>query len=200
MRPAVRRQQPVHQRLQPIGLVDDDLGVFLQVARLDLHLQQLGRAADAAQRILDLVRQVADQLLVGLGLVDQPLLAVLLGLRLQRQHFDDELAGPVGLRHDHVHRQRLAVVLAHQPGVVAQGRELVAGRAFQRVLQQLRLVKQWGKLEPSMVRREVPRASSSAELANSTVPSPATTATSVASRSSDWKRAGWGAGGFKPSF
>ena len=32
VRPAVRRQQAVHQRLQPIGLVDDDLGVFLQVA------------------------------------------------------------------------------------------------------------------------------------------------------------------------
>src|SRR4051812_35403306 len=56
------------------------------------------------------------------------------------------------------------------------------------------------KLAPSMVRREEPRASSSAELANSTVPSPRSTATRVASRSKDWKR--WeGAGGFfKPSF
>src|SRR3954462_13004426 len=44
------------------------------------------------------------------------------------------------------------------------------------------------KLAPSMVRREEPRASSSAELANSTVPSPRTTATRVASRSKDWKR------------
>ena len=124
--PAVRRQQAVHQRLQAIGLVDDDLGVFLQVARLDLHLQQLRRAADAAQRILDLVREVADQLLVGLRLVDQPLFAILPGLRLQRQQFDDDLARPVGLRHHHVHRHRLAVVLAQQPGVVAQRGELVA--------------------------------------------------------------------------
>jgi hypothetical protein len=41
-----------------------------------------------------------------------------------------------------------------------------------------------------MVRREEPTASSSAALANSTVPSPRTTATSVASRSKDWKRGG----------
>jgi hypothetical protein len=44
---------------------------------VDLHRQQLRRAADAAQRVLDLVRQVADQLLVGLRLVDQALFAVL---------------------------------------------------------------------------------------------------------------------------
>ena len=76
--------------------------------RVDLHLQQLRRAADAAQRVLDLVRQVADQFLVGLGLVDQALFAVLPGLRLQRQQLDDDLARPVGLRHHHMHRQRLA--------------------------------------------------------------------------------------------
>jgi hypothetical protein len=76
MRPAVRRQQAVHQRLQAVGLVDDDLGVFVR-SLLDLHLQQLRRATDAAQRVLDLVRQVADQLLVGLRLVDQALFAVL---------------------------------------------------------------------------------------------------------------------------
>ena len=94
VRPAVRRQQAVDQRLQPVGLVDDDLGVFLQVLGLDFHLQQLRRAADAAQRVLDLVGQVADQFLVGLRLVDQPLFAVLPRLRFQRQQFDDELAGP----------------------------------------------------------------------------------------------------------
>ena len=56
---------------------------------VDLHLQQLRRAANAAQRVLDLVRQVADQLLVGLRLVDQALFAVLPGLLLQRQQLDD---------------------------------------------------------------------------------------------------------------
>jgi hypothetical protein len=36
-----------------------------------------------------------------------------------------------------------------------------------------------------MMRREVPKASSSAELANNTLPSPFTTATSVASKSNE---------------
>src|SRR3954471_14272950 len=65
--------------------------------------------------------------------------------------------------------------------------------------------KKLGRLVPSMTRREVPRASSSAALANSTTPSGVTTATSVASRSKAWKRscggapAGSGTGAFKPS-
>ena len=111
-----------------------------------LHFQQLGRSPDAAQRILDLVGQVADQLLVGLRLVDQPLLPVLLGLGLQRQHFDDELSGPVGLGQDHMDRRRLAVVLAQEPCVIAKGGELVAGRPFERVLQQLRLREALGEI------------------------------------------------------
>ncbi len=53
-------------------------------------LQQLGGAADAAERILDFVRQVADQLAVGLLLLDQALLAgggqvVLDGLQFEQQ-------------------------------------------------------------------------------------------------------------------
>ena len=85
---AVRREQAVDQRLQAVGLVDDDLGVLGQRARLDLHLQQLRRAADAAERVLDLVREVADQLLVGLGLVERALLAVLPRLLLDLDHLD----------------------------------------------------------------------------------------------------------------
>ena len=50
-------------------------------------------------------------------------------------------------------------------------------------------VKQSGNSEPSMVRREVPSASSKAALAKITVPSVRTTAIKVASRSKDWKRA-----------
>jgi hypothetical protein len=37
--------------------------------------EQLRRAADAAERILDLVRQIADQLAAGLLLLDQALFA-----------------------------------------------------------------------------------------------------------------------------
>ena len=50
-------------------------------------------------------------------------------------------------------------------------------------------VKQSGNSDPSIVRREVPSASSSAALAKITVPSVCTTAIKVASKSKDWKRA-----------
>ena len=98
VRLAVRREQPVDQRLQPVGLVDDDLGVFGQRARFDLHLEQLRGAADAAERVLDLVGEVADQLLVGLRLVERALLAVLPGLLLDLDQLDDDIvgAGPSG--------------------------------------------------------------------------------------------------------
>jgi hypothetical protein len=42
---------------------------------VELALEQLRRTADAAQRILDLVREVADQFAVGLLLLQQLLLA-----------------------------------------------------------------------------------------------------------------------------
>ena len=144
MRPAVRCEQAVHQRLQAVGLVDDDLGVLDQVLGLDLHLQQLRRATDATERVLDLMRQVADQLLVGLRLVDQAFFAVLFDLLLQRQQFHNNLARVFGLRHDHVHGHRL-VVQAFEPGVVTQGRKLVAARPFQRRTQELGLGKTLGE-------------------------------------------------------
>src|SRR5574343_184094 len=86
----MRRQQPLHQILQAVGLLDDDLGVFLERRVGQFVLQQLRCAADAAQRILDLVRQVADQFAAGLLLFDQPFLAgrrqmVLDGLQFEQQ-------------------------------------------------------------------------------------------------------------------
>jgi hypothetical protein len=68
-RQPVRRQQPVDQRLQPVGLADDHLRVLDQVRRVELALEQLRRAADAAERVLDLVREAADQLAVRLLLL-----------------------------------------------------------------------------------------------------------------------------------
>src|SRR5690606_3795047 len=68
MRPAVRLQQTIHQHLQAVGFLDDDLRVFaqmLQIPSRQLELQQLRRPPDTAQRILDLMRQIAYQLLVG---------------------------------------------------------------------------------------------------------------------------------------
>ena len=64
----------------------------VSVARLDLHLEQLRRAADAAERVLDLVREVADQLLVGLRLAERALLAVLARLLLDLDQLDDARA------------------------------------------------------------------------------------------------------------
>ena len=82
MRTPVRCQQPVHQGLQAVGLPNDDLGVLGEFARFDFHLQQLGGPPNAAQRVLDLVGQVANQFLVGLGLIGQSLFPVLAGLLL----------------------------------------------------------------------------------------------------------------------
>ena len=83
MRMAVGRQEPVYQALQAVGLMDDDLGVFGELAAFQLHLQQLRRTADAAQGIFDFVGQVANQFLVGLGLVAQALFAILAGVLFQ---------------------------------------------------------------------------------------------------------------------
>jgi hypothetical protein len=71
----VRREQPVDERLQAIRLADDDLGVFDERRAIELALQKLGRAANPAQRILDLVRETADQLAIRLLLLEQPLFA-----------------------------------------------------------------------------------------------------------------------------
>ena len=40
-------KQAVHQGLQAVGFVDDDLGVFQQIVGLDFHFQQLGGTAYA---------------------------------------------------------------------------------------------------------------------------------------------------------
>ena len=62
--------------LQAIGLLHDHLRVFVQRRTLELAVEQLRRAADAAQRILDLVREVADELPVRLALIEHALLAL----------------------------------------------------------------------------------------------------------------------------
>jgi hypothetical protein len=79
----VRRQQAVDQCLKPVGFLDDDLGIFAQLFQVpfrQFQLEQLGGAADATQRIFDLMREVAYQFLVGLALVDQAFFPVKLEL------------------------------------------------------------------------------------------------------------------------
>ena len=135
MRPSVRRQQAVHQGLQAIGLVDDDLCVFGQVFALQFHFEQLRGTANTAQRVLDLVGQIADQLLIGLRLLQQALFALLSGLLLHWQQFDNHLVRTVRGGNDDVHRQMLGVVQAAQCSLIAQGRKLVVTHALQRVEQ-----------------------------------------------------------------
>src|SRR5882672_2966402 len=60
-RGAVRGQQAVHERLQAVGLLDDDPGVFAQARSVQLALEKLRRAPQSAEWVLDLVREVADQ-------------------------------------------------------------------------------------------------------------------------------------------
>ena len=116
---------------------DDDLGV-LGAARAPSSSmrQQLRRAADAAERVLDLVREVAHQLLVGLRLAERALLAVLPRLLLDLDHLDQHALGQVvGLVDDHVHRQRSRDALpagGAAAAVEAAGGEVVAGHGGQR--------------------------------------------------------------------
>ena len=84
----------------------------------------------------DLVREVADQLHVGLRLLEQASLALHARLLLQRQQLDQAAAGLVGWRDQQPHMQRL-VVRATQQVVQPDQRELVVAGAGQGVLQQL---------------------------------------------------------------
>ena len=120
MGPPVRSQQAVNQGLQSVGLAHDDLGVLGQLARLDVHFQQLRSATDAAQRIFDFMGQVADQLFVGLGLADHAFFAVLARLLLLGQQLDQHLVDLLAGRHNHMHWGGF-LVGAQQTGVVAQG-------------------------------------------------------------------------------
>ena len=87
---AVGRQQTVHQVLQAVGLADDDLGVLRQRLGLPLHLQQLRGPADAAQRVLDFVRQAANQLSAGLVLGQQQFITRDAQVPVQRQDFHQQ--------------------------------------------------------------------------------------------------------------
>ena len=92
LRQAVRRQQPVHEELQAVGFLHDDLRVLVQRGPLELAVEQLRRAAYAAERVLDLVREIADQLAVRLALVEHALFARDPELLLDVPELDQETA------------------------------------------------------------------------------------------------------------
>ena len=137
--------------------MEDDLGVLGRCLALERHLQQRGSAADAAQRVLDFVGQVADQFLVDLGLLQQPLLAFLAGLLLHRKQLDNHLVQTVRGRNDHMHRQAVGVVDAAQGRLVAQGRELVVLHTLQGMPQRLRIDKMIGQGVPLQAAARLPQ-------------------------------------------
>ncbi|MNM90716.1 hypothetical protein D3C81_1029880 [compost metagenome] len=61
----VRAEHAVDQVAQAVGLFNDHIGVILQAFFRQLAGQQLGGAANAAERVLDLVGQAAHQHLGG---------------------------------------------------------------------------------------------------------------------------------------
>ena len=69
----MRRKQALHQILQAVRFIDDDLRVLAQSRVVEFMLQQLRRPTNAAQRVLDFMRQIADQLTAGNRLFEQAL-------------------------------------------------------------------------------------------------------------------------------
>ena len=90
-RQPVGREQAVHERLQAIGFLHDHLRELAQLRVGELPLEQLRRAADAAQRVLDLVGEVAHQLAVGLLLLEDARLARDLELLLELAELQQQL-------------------------------------------------------------------------------------------------------------
>ena len=68
-------EQGVDQRREPIGLGDDHGGVFMQRRFLQLAFEQLRRTAQATERILDLVRELANHGAAAAELREQRVLA-----------------------------------------------------------------------------------------------------------------------------
>ena len=91
--------------------------------------------------------QVADQLLVGLGLVAQALFAVLAGLLLQRPQLYQDFAHLFSIGHIDMHGHRV-LVQAFQAGLVAQRGKVFAPGARQGGLQQCGVGEEGGEVRP----------------------------------------------------
>ena len=62
---AVRGEQPVNEILQPVRLADDDSGVLTELRIRELPFEELRRAPDSAERVLDFVSEVPEHLTAG---------------------------------------------------------------------------------------------------------------------------------------
>jgi hypothetical protein len=139
---AMRGEQALHQVLQAVGFLDDHLGVLFQRLAGEFALQQLRRTADAAQRVLDLVRQVAHQFAVGLLLLGQLFLARGLQLLVDGAHLEQQ-ARIAGLdRGDRAIDVKLHVLSAFDQDVVAGMAPVVLQRIVERGNQLRRLAHQ----------------------------------------------------------
>src|SRR5690606_40493465 len=76
--------------------------------RVQLRLEQLRRTANAAERILDLVRQVAHQLAIGLRRLEQSLLAIGPPALVEFAELEQQHPG-VALQRDRADRQLLGL-------------------------------------------------------------------------------------------
>ncbi len=107
----MRLEQAVDQRLQPVRFLDDDLRVLAQLVALTLaqfEFEQLRRAANPAERILDFVREIADQLFVDGREVVDALLAVAAQMPLVLEQFEQHVVLRAFQKaDDRVHMQRL---------------------------------------------------------------------------------------------
>ena len=119
IRRTVRPQHAVHQVLQAIDLTDDDPGVLTVLAVRIFSFQQLRRATDAAQRILDFVGHAADQLARGLVLAEHQFVARDAPVAVQRHDLQQQarLAAEQHRRHRAIggHRRLAIAGQAHFP-------------------------------------------------------------------------------------
>ena len=92
-RQLARPEHPIDEISQPVGFFDDDPRVVALAFRLEFALQQLRRAADAAERILDFVREPANQLARGCLHRNVVIVAVDAQQSVERQDLDQQLGG-----------------------------------------------------------------------------------------------------------
>ena len=92
-----RAEQRVDERREPVRLGDDHRRVFVQRRVLELPLEQLRRAAQAAERILDLVRQLPDHRAAAAELRQQVVLARDALVVRRVGQLDEHAAGAAGL-------------------------------------------------------------------------------------------------------
>ena len=106
----MRREQAIHQALQAVRLFDDDLRVFAQLALRQLVLKQLRRTTNAAQRIFDFMREIANQIAMRTCLLQKACLTLNFQLLVDRAQLNHHASAAARLQHGRnhaMHRHRL---------------------------------------------------------------------------------------------